>query len=282
MLRYSKDLGSKGRRRPRKPLRRPQIGFEQLDVRRVLASISGTVFEDLDRSGDQGQGEPGLESRIVFFDFDGNSLVGRDEPFQLTGADGSFSFDNIEPRQTSYHVRMFLGTSRQSITQGESVQSVSIRDASDRAEISFGVSVAGTNSAPTSEDAERSVREDAGLVGQASSLTNLGTDAEQDFLVAIQSADETSGAIEIFPDGGFRFDPEPNFNGTATANYILHDGRNPSDEIQLTIHVQPVNDEPSGVELDADTLPENSAGGTVVGAMRVLDPRRVRSICIFY
>ena len=59
-------------------VRRRQLRVEQLELRRVLASVSGTVFTDLDNDGiyEPGAGETPLANESVFVDLDNNGTWG--------------------------------------------------------------------------------------------------------------------------------------------------------------------------------------------------------------
>lgn len=88
--------------------KRRLLNFELLDQRRVLASITGQVFGDLDQSFRVNDAEVGLENRVVYIDLNDNSEVDLHEPLQLTGADGRFVFDDLPAGD--YVVRLFNGT----------------------------------------------------------------------------------------------------------------------------------------------------------------------------
>ncbi|WP_270934322.1 CARDB domain-containing protein [Falsiroseomonas oryzae] len=59
--------------------------------------IEGTVFEDADGSGVINNAEAGIAGRIVFLDTDSDGERDAGETFVETGADGSFSFVDLEP-----------------------------------------------------------------------------------------------------------------------------------------------------------------------------------------
>ncbi len=70
---------------------RRKLRMENLESRLLMATVSGTVFNDLNENGTQ-EGESGLPGQIVFLDLNGNSTVDDDEPMMLTDADGVYSF----------------------------------------------------------------------------------------------------------------------------------------------------------------------------------------------
>lgn len=74
----------------------------------VGASVSGTVFEDLDADGaPQESGEAGLAGRRVYLDADADGTRDPSEPTVLTAADGAYSFTGVTAR--SWQVRVELG-----------------------------------------------------------------------------------------------------------------------------------------------------------------------------
>lgn len=100
--------------RPRQPSsqgRRRFLRFELLDQRRVLASIAGQVFGDLDQSLRIDAGETGLENRLVYLDLNDDGRVGAGEPLHVTDAEGRFSFDDLN--LGDYVVRLFNGAGSQ-------------------------------------------------------------------------------------------------------------------------------------------------------------------------
>lgn len=98
-------------RRATGSLKRRLLRFELLDQRRVLASITGQVFHDMDLSLRKDDSEPGLVDRVVYLDLNNNAEVDRGEPIQLTEADGRFEFSDLAVGE--YVVRLFNGTDSQ-------------------------------------------------------------------------------------------------------------------------------------------------------------------------
>ncbi len=87
------------------------LQFELLGQRRVLASLTGEVFHDADDSFHRDEAEIGLSQRVVFIDLNDDGEVNYGEPVQLTGDDGRFAFNDLEPGD--YTVRLFNGTTSQ-------------------------------------------------------------------------------------------------------------------------------------------------------------------------
>ena len=65
-------------------------------TRDVDGSIRGTVWDDIDGSQTQNGTEPGLGGVTVYLDLNRNGQLDGGEPTQLTAADGSYSFVNVE------------------------------------------------------------------------------------------------------------------------------------------------------------------------------------------
>lgn len=87
------------------------LKFELLGHRRVLASITGSVFSDVDQSFHRDEAEIGLENRVVYLDLDENGKVSQGEPVELTDESGQFVFEDLPAGQ--YVVRLFNGTDSQ-------------------------------------------------------------------------------------------------------------------------------------------------------------------------
>ncbi len=68
---------------------------ERLEDRQLLATISGTVFNDLNADGVKNTGESGQSGWTVYLDTDGNGQLGTGEISTTTAADGSYSFGGL-------------------------------------------------------------------------------------------------------------------------------------------------------------------------------------------
>ncbi|MEM8910683.1 MAG: dockerin type I domain-containing protein [Planctomycetota bacterium] len=105
--------------RSRASVRRSLV-IQALDDRRVLASISGYVFEDANASLHRDvneQGEPteaGLADRIVFVDQNDNGTLDAGEAWTSTGQDGSFEFPSLQAG--TQVIRVYNGAATQSQT----------------------------------------------------------------------------------------------------------------------------------------------------------------------
>ncbi|MEL6108407.1 MAG: dockerin type I domain-containing protein [Planctomycetota bacterium] len=98
------------------------MSVETLDQRRVLAVITGQVFEDIDGSLRPESGEVQLSSRLAYIDANNNAAFDSGESFAVTDSSGQFQFDEIDPGIHS--VRLYDGASGQRQTfPAEPVQS---------------------------------------------------------------------------------------------------------------------------------------------------------------
>jgi hypothetical protein len=92
--------GPKSRQTKGAKKRRRQISLilEQLEVRELLAAdITGTVYEDVDRSGTRTNGENGVSGWTVFLDTNGDGTLQAGEPSAITNQDGDYTFRGLAP-----------------------------------------------------------------------------------------------------------------------------------------------------------------------------------------
>ncbi len=98
----------------RRTVVRRRLLVEQLGDRRVLAAITGAVFDDANFSFHRDQGEVNLASRLVYIDANDNATLDEGEQFVVAEQDGTFSFPNLG--DGTYLLRLFNGTSSQQQT----------------------------------------------------------------------------------------------------------------------------------------------------------------------
>lgn len=102
--------------------------------------------------------------------------------------------------------------------------------------------------APVAEDA-------ASFLIPFASLTANDTDADLDQL-SVPGVSSVVGGTAVIEDGGIRFTPSANFNGTASFTYQVNDGRGGTSEAKASFTVTAVNDAPTvgpqSVETDED------------------------------
>jgi predicted outer membrane repeat protein len=91
-----------------------QAVAEPLEPRRLLASISGVVFNDRDGNGLQDAVDQPLSGRTVFLDANDNGTLDAGELSRLTPANGSYSFNSLPAG--SYVLRQILPSQWQETT----------------------------------------------------------------------------------------------------------------------------------------------------------------------
>lgn len=114
-----------------------RLRFEPLEARRVLASISGQVFHDLNGNGTIGIGEPGLENWQLYIDANDNGRFDTGEPTALSDAGGNYVFEELAP---GLHKVGQINQSgwTQTFPGGNGRQTVSITEANPAVNIVFG------------------------------------------------------------------------------------------------------------------------------------------------
>lgn len=115
MARSSQSARSSRPTRSSRPERRVRtrrtLRLQVLDDRRVLAAITGAVYDDANDSMRQDSAEIGLVGRLVYVDQNDNGQIDATEPYSLTGDDGGFSIDGLA--NGDHVVRVFNGTQTQ-------------------------------------------------------------------------------------------------------------------------------------------------------------------------
>ena len=104
---------SEDRPRRRKALRR-RLLLEHLSSRRVLAAITGVVFDDSNGSLRQEASEVSLEQRLIYIDANQNAQLDTGEAYAIGDDDGSFSFEDLP--DGDYDLRLYDGSTSQSQT----------------------------------------------------------------------------------------------------------------------------------------------------------------------
>ncbi len=74
---------------------RRRLIFQKLDERRVLASITGVVFDDANDSSVREAAEVGAAGRLVFIDDNVNESLDAGERYVQSDSDGRFRFDSV-------------------------------------------------------------------------------------------------------------------------------------------------------------------------------------------
>ncbi|NND96022.1 MAG: cadherin-like domain-containing protein [Pirellulaceae bacterium] len=96
-------------RQPNKRVKlRRRLLVERLTNRRVLAAVTGAVFEDINSSFRQDAGEESLAERLLFLDVNENGILDTGESVALSGEDGSFKFSGLG--DGDHHIRLYNGS----------------------------------------------------------------------------------------------------------------------------------------------------------------------------
>ena len=90
---------------------RRRLLVERLGERRVLAAITGAVFEDVNHSLQKDAAEENVPRRLVYVDANDNATLDVGEVMAVAGQDGNFRFDNLD--DGTYLLRLFNGTQSQ-------------------------------------------------------------------------------------------------------------------------------------------------------------------------
>ncbi|MAI33996.1 MAG: dockerin type I domain-containing protein [Rubripirellula sp.] len=90
---------------------RRRLLVEHLSDRRVLAAITGAIFEDLNHSFQLDAGDADAPHRLVYIDTNQNTRIDAGEPYALADAEGNYRFDNVADGM--HELRLFNGTETQ-------------------------------------------------------------------------------------------------------------------------------------------------------------------------
>lgn len=102
---------TRGRVQGVRRVRRRQLRLERLTDRRVLAAITGAVFEDTNHSLGLDDSEQGAAARLVYIDSNNNASLDPGERYALADDAGQFALTDLD--DGTYQVRLFNGTSSQ-------------------------------------------------------------------------------------------------------------------------------------------------------------------------
>ena len=101
------------------------------------------------------------------------------------------------------------------------------------------LTVEGDNDAPVGEDLAVSGDEDTLIAGQIAA-----TDPDGDDLTFTLDDGPANGSVTVNDDGSFSYTSDANFNGTDSFTVTVSDGSELTDEVTVTVTVDPVNDAP--------------------------------------
>ena len=100
----------------------------------------------------------------------------------------------------------------------------------------FPVTFAGQNNAPVATDDDYTIDEDVVLNGDV-----LANDIDTDFdpLTVVLVTPPAHGTLDLQPDGGFTYTPDPGYTGPDSFTYVVFDGISYSDPVTVDITVSP-------------------------------------------
>lgn len=152
------------------------------------------------------------------------------------------------------------------------------------------ITVSNDNDVPVATDDSYNTDEDVTLIEPANGVLGNDSDADSDPLTAVLDTDVSNGSLTLDADGGFSYDPDPDFNGTDSFTYHANDGTADSSEVTVTITVDPINDVPvatgeshstpqnvpvpgivDATDVDGDTLTYAVTTGPTNGTLTVFD-----------
>ncbi len=145
----------------------------------------------------------------------------------LASSDGSFSY---RPEPNYYGLDTFTYVASDGLLQS-SLATVTIE-------------VASLNDAPVAANDSYQVQEDTLLDVSIDGVLTNDRDVDGDLLGAILVAQPTHGSLQLFSDGSFRYQPDPDYFGMDRFTYKATDGILESAEATVLIEVLPVNDPP--------------------------------------
>ncbi len=218
-------------------------------------TVSGLVFEDLDRDGVQSSGEEGISGATVFADANGNGELDDGEYSTTTGDDGGY---RLRLPAGSYTIRqrpvagLYAATSDGTGTYSVTVEIGRESESADFANID--------NAPPTGTADAYSVSEDGTLtITAASGVLANDSDAEDDSLSAVRVTGPAHGDLTLNSDGSFTYVPAADYFGSDSFMYYAEDAYGRSDAVTVTLTVNPVADPPAAV---ADTFTSPADGET--------------------
>ena len=121
------------------------------------------------------------------------------------------------------------------------------------------------NRPPVANPNAYTVDEDTVLSGNVITDAPADTDLDGDALTAAVVAGPANGALVFNNDGSFAYTPAPNFCGSDSFTYDLHDGEESSNVAAVSIAVTCVNDAPVAGDDTNATAEDTPVGGSVSG-----------------
>jgi len=118
------------------------FGNRNLFAPPTSGSISGVVWNDLNKNGQRDQGEPELQGWVAYIDNNDNGQFDQGEPFSVTNANGVYLFDNMPFQGYSIRVNVMQGWEQTSPPQQAGFRHALILNANapNATDLNFGVS----------------------------------------------------------------------------------------------------------------------------------------------
>jgi VCBS repeat-containing protein len=251
-------------------LQRRSLRVELLEPRRVLAQISGLVFVDDNGDGVAGQLEAPLANRLVYLDLNTNGQPDPSDRISVTGADGQFEFNDLEPGD--YVISLFDGTQRQTQTFPiEGAQVVSVKADVPTPPARFGVQLSGPNESPDLSALFATLAEDSTL---AADLVDLGiADPDGDQLLMFVTRGPRHGTLSSWnTDGSWQYQPDADFEGVDQFEVLISDGQSTQQNVTISLNVEGINDAPRSIDVTPSPLVEFARPGDEVGRVSIDDP----------
>ncbi|MDP2433475.1 MAG: CARDB domain-containing protein [Pseudomonadota bacterium] len=219
-----------------------------------LGEISGILFDDLNGDGARDAGESGLTGWTIWLDVDRDGVLDPGETRIDTGLDGGYSFTGVGP-----------GTHRVSVFDpggwgytGDRFFDV-FMPSGGSASHDFGA-----NQTPTAGDDTASGDEDQTLSGNVS---NNDSDPDGPAYGAQLVTDVANGTLSFNADGSFSYQPTANWSGSDGFSYRVFDGVSYSNEANVVITINPVNDAPVAANDSYDVLENHALTVTAPGVL---------------
>lgn len=185
---------------------RRRLLVEHLGDRRVLAAITGAIFEDLNHSFQLDAGDADASHRLVYIDANQNTRIDAGERYALADADGNYEFDDVA--NGTYDLRLYNGADSQ-------FQTFPVKATIEGpiAHVTAGTQLLTNGSTPialTSQsvvfgDLDTGVTSEVGISGQltkaqllpSGEVLVIGTGAEGDTAWQVDAATGTSAAVDL-------------------------------------------------------------------------------------
>ncbi|MGH7177475.1 MAG: SdrD B-like domain-containing protein, partial [Tepidisphaeraceae bacterium] len=162
----------------------------------TMASISGTVFDDLDGDGVRDSGEPGLGSATAFIDANNDGKLGDGETNVTSSSSGSYRFSNLN--SGTYRVRLDVPNGRRLTTPGTASFNITLAAGEQSSSNVFGSTTMAILRGTVFEDTDGDGVKDANEQGMEGVIVFIDKDNDGVFDAAERSRVTTS-------TGAYRF-----------------------------------------------------------------------------